>query len=273
MTPEKEARLGVLLEELGELLWAEAAASPLRDLEGIERELRRLGQTHLFPALAAFFVTRVAGAPTGHPRRLHTVLGVWTLSSQQAQRLQLKSQRQVSPLLEKCLLVAAAKTSFAQAEPDLRLLCGVGVSASTVRRFVVHTWHSAVPRQAPAVGPDRPAAALLCVDGGMVRLAGAAGGTQWRQYKALCLDDGVEMLAALDAEAVLVKRLRGRCRSGVVCIGDGHASGWNTVAALPWRHYRGGHPGRCWTGIISKRICGSNHGDERQLFLRSYCLT
>ena len=29
--------------------------------------------------------------------------------------------------------------------------------------------------------------------------------------------------------------MHGRCRRGVVCIGDGHESVWNTVAALPLR--------------------------------------
>ena len=43
------------------------------------------------------------------------------------------------------------------------------------------------------------------------------------------------MIASLADESTLVKRLRGRCRSGVVCIGDGHESVWNTVAALPLR--------------------------------------
>lgn len=235
MTPEKDARLRALLNEVAELLFEEADASQLTTLEGLERELRRLGQEHLFPTLAAFFVRRVAGAPDGHPRHLNTVLGTWTLSSEQARRLQVKSHRQVSPLLEKCVLVAAAKTSFAQVEKDLMLLCGVVVSDSTVRRLVVNTWNGAVPCQAPPrpAPPAASSASLVCVDGGMVRLEGEAGGTQWRQYKAICLDSGEEIVASLGEEEFLVQCLRGRCCRGVVCIGDGHDSVWNTVAALP----------------------------------------
>jgi hypothetical protein len=92
--------------------------------------------------------------------------------------------------------VAAAKTSFAQVEKDLALLCGALVSDSTVRRLAVNTWNSSVPAQAPAstaastdASPSVSAwASLVCVDGGMVRLENASGGTQWRQYKALCLN-------------------------------------------------------------------------------------
>ncbi len=54
MTPEKEAHLQALLQELADLLFEEADASQLTNLEGLERELRRLGQEHLFPTLAAF---------------------------------------------------------------------------------------------------------------------------------------------------------------------------------------------------------------------------
>ena len=261
MTPEKEAHLRALLQELGELLFEEADASQLTDLEGLERELRRLGQEHLFPTLAAFFVRRVAGAPTGHPRHLNTVLGMWTLSSEQARHLKVKSHRQVSPLLEKCLLVAAAKTSFAQAEKDLALLCGVLVSDSTVRRLVVNTWNGSVPSRPPTSASN--SVSLVCVDGGMVRLESEAGGTQWRQYKALCLDGGEEMLASLGEEDMLVKRLHGRCQSGVVCIGDGHKSVWNTVAALPlrarqevldWYHLKENVWKQPWGAARKKRI-------------------
>ena len=253
MTPDKDARLRALLDEVAELLFEEADAGQLTDLEGLEGELRRLGQEHLFPALAAFFVRRVAGAPTGHPRQVHTVLGTWTLSSEQARRLQVPSHRQLSPLLERCVLIAAAKTSFAQAEQDLAVLCGVSVSDSTVRRLAVNMGSGALLGQAAtsseanadAVASDaaateaaatEAAASLLCVDGGLVRLAAETGGTQWRQYKALCLDGGKpgsEMLASLEEEAFLVQRLQGRCTSGVVCIGDGHEGVWKTVAALP----------------------------------------
>ncbi len=74
---------------------------------------------------------------------------------------------------------------------------------------------------------------LVCVDGGMVRLEGECGGTQWRQYKAVSLEGGAEMVAVLEAEEKLAQHLEGRCSKGVVCIGDGHPSVWNTVAALP----------------------------------------
>ena len=54
----------------------------------------------------------------------------------QAEKLGLKPKTQLSPVLEKCCLVASAKGSYQEASEDVELMTGIAVSHSTLHRLV-----------------------------------------------------------------------------------------------------------------------------------------
>ena len=149
MSPEDAARLKELMREAEEILSRNMDLSQLKDLNDVELETRRRIHEYVAPELMAFLLPRMAG-PESRPRHssrqqtlprnsirtLQTTLGKLKLNSRQARKLGVDSHRQFSPLLEKFALVAAAKTSFAQAERDLAFLCGFRISDSTLQRLV-----------------------------------------------------------------------------------------------------------------------------------------
>ena len=85
-----------------------------------------------------------------------------SVASRYAQKLGLKPHTQLSPLLEKCCLVASAKTSYGQASEDMKLMTGMTVSDSSLHRLVQRV-------ELPPETSTRPITGLS-VDGGKVRL-------------------------------------------------------------------------------------------------------
>jgi hypothetical protein len=237
LSPEQEARKQKLIEELAELLWEEAEPEEPKTFEDIERILRRQGQEHIFPGLMSFFATRAAGPAETRgrmstPRTLRTILGLVQLSRGQAQRLQIRAHSQNSPLLERCLLVCAAKSSFRQAEKDVEMLLGIAVSDSTLRRVALSDQR---PVSSPSVSPPLGLYSRAAVDGGMVRLAEEESGTLWRQYKAVAAEDDQgnrRMEARLGEDEFLVRHFSPRMQPGAALLGDGHDGVWNLVARL-----------------------------------------
>ncbi len=244
LSSKKEARKKKLLRELAELLWEEAQAENPQTLEDIERILRRQGREHIFPELMPFFAQRVAGpaeekGKQSTQRHLQTLLGRVRLSRGQAQRLQVRPQTQNSPLLERSLLVCAARSSFAQAEKDVALLLGVSVSDSTLRRLALSDQRPATstatstasPKKIPGPTSYNRAAA----DGGMVRVAAEEGGTLWRQYKSVAAEEDSgrrHMQARLYEDEFLVRHFAPRMQPTAALLGDGHDGVWNLLARL-----------------------------------------
>jgi hypothetical protein len=286
MSPEDAARLKELMREAEEILSRNTDLSQLKDLDDVELETRRRIHEYVAPELMAFLLPRVAG-PESRPRHssrqqtlprnslrtLQTTLGKLKLNSRQARKLGVDSHRQFSPLLEKFALVAAAKTSFAQAERDLAFLCGFRISDSTLQRLVQR---ASIPVLAASSSTCSPSVHHLSVDGGKVRLATGTPepGTVWRDYKALALNGGLpgqEQHATLHDPITLAQRVRGR--PGVEeasFIGDGHPGIWNLmrtfrssqdaslqpgVEILDWYHLKENVHKHRWSKARKERIC------------------
>jgi hypothetical protein len=66
---------------------------------------------------------------------LKSILGTLRLTSEQAQRLQLKPRSQLSPMLERYCLRVSANVSYQHAAEDVALT-GIKVSAKTQQRLV-----------------------------------------------------------------------------------------------------------------------------------------
>lgn len=102
------------------------------------------------------------------------------MTSEQAQRLQVKPGVQLSPLLERCRLRVSANVSYQHAAEDVELFTGLRVSAKTQQRLVQRQ-----PFEPPQVSEPVGEASL---DGGTVRLIVVPGQQpSWKQYKAVHL--------------------------------------------------------------------------------------
>jgi hypothetical protein len=93
---------------------------------------------------------------------LKSILGSLSLTSEQAQRLQLKPHSQLSPMLERCCLRVSANVSYQHAALDVALFTGIKVSAKTQQRLVQRQMFDD-----PSVSE---AVTEVSLDGGMVRL-------------------------------------------------------------------------------------------------------
>ena len=58
------------------------------------------------------------------------------ISQKQGKKLGLRSKTQMSPGLEKCCLRLCAKSSYEQAENDLKTLMGISIGGSSLHRLV-----------------------------------------------------------------------------------------------------------------------------------------
>jgi hypothetical protein len=154
-----------------------------------------------------------------------------SVPSRQAKKLGLKSHTQLSPLLEKCCLVASAKTSYEQASEDLKLMTGMKVSDSSLHRLV----------QRVELSPETTTRVVtgLSVDGGKVRLRTAEPGPcEWRDYKAACLHDSLCNAYFQDNNALVSWIQKNPLASMVTCVGDGHDGIWNIITLITSEHER-----------------------------------
>lgn len=95
------------------------------------------------------------------------------MPSSHAKKLGLKKNTQLSPLLEKCGLVASAKTSYEQASEDMELMTGIKIGHSSLHRLVQRV-------ELPPETSARPVTGIS-VDGGKVRLrTPQTGPCEWR---------------------------------------------------------------------------------------------
>lgn len=147
------------------------------------------------------------------------------VASRVGKKLGLQARTQLSPVLERCCLVASAKASYQEAEEELQLMMGLTVGRSTLHRLVERC-------DLPEAPSDKPVAGLS-VDGGKVRLrTPTPGACEWRDYKAVQLHDSVCGAYFQDNDALVAWVKRHPLRSMVTCVGDGHDGVWNIIARL-----------------------------------------
>lgn len=157
---------------------------------------------------------------------MKSILGQLELTSEQAQRLQVKPGSQLSPTLERCCLRVSANVSYAHAAADVELLTGMKVSAKTQQRLV--------QRHPFQIEPVDQLVSEASLDGGSVRLIVESGQEpQWKQYKAVHLAPMDIHAAWLDDNEALTAWLNEQpCAVPLSCLGDGHDGIWNLFAQL-----------------------------------------
>jgi hypothetical protein len=148
------------------------------------------------------------------------------VTSEQAQRLQVKSGSQLSPMLERCCLRVSANVSYAHAAKDIELFTGMSVSAKTQQRLVQRQ-----PFEPPVIEEPVEEASL---DGGTVRLVVESGEQPlWKQYKAVHLAPMQIHTAWLEDNPALLAWLNNQpFTTPLTCLGDGHDGIWNLFAQL-----------------------------------------
>jgi hypothetical protein len=157
---------------------------------------------------------------------LKSILGSLSLTSEQAQRLQLKPHSQLSPMLERCCLRVSANVSYQHAALDVALFTGIKVSAKTQQRLVQRQMFDP-----PSVSE---AVTEVSLDGGMVRLVCATGeASAWKQYKAVHLHPGALHAAWFEDNTALVEWVNAQPLASVLtCLGDGHDGIWNLLSQI-----------------------------------------
>lgn len=162
---------------------------------------------------------------------MKTTIGIVSVASSRAKKLGLKKQTQLSPLLEKCGLVASAKTSYEQASEDMELMTGIKIGHSSLHRLVQRV-------ELPTETTTRTVTGLS-VDGGKVRLrTPQPGPCEWRDYKAVALHDSVCNAYFRDNEALVAWLKQNPLTSMVTCVGDGHDGIWNIITQIATEHER-----------------------------------
>lgn len=112
---------------------------------------------------------------------MKSCVGVIPLTEKQADRLELPSHSQISPLLEKCCLRLSANESYQNA-----LSRNFGSNGNEGRSY--YTTPTACSAQNSRLLMHSQAVTEVSVDGGKVRLRSETGaGSQWLEYKAVRL--------------------------------------------------------------------------------------
>ena len=156
---------------------------------------------------------------------MKTCLGWVKISQRQGKKLGIRSKTQISPGLEKCCLRLCAKSSYEQAENDLKTLMGISVGGSSLHRLVQKV-------ELPAGQGERKVSALS-VDGGKIRLRSEETGKgEWRDYKAVSLHESI-CEAFFQEPVALEKWSEKQPLSPILtCLGDGHDGVWNVIKTL-----------------------------------------
>ncbi len=161
---------------------------------------------------------------------MKSTLGELTITIRQAERLGVRSHRQLSPHLENCCLRVSANVSYEHAARDVAYLTGIRVPAKTQQRLV-HQQTFAQPTANEAVNE-------LSVDGGKVRIRTPLGEIcQWKDYKAMVTEAGI--MAAYHDNPILINWTNHQpLASPVTCLGDGHDGIWNIVNQISTSDHR-----------------------------------
>lgn len=152
-------------------------------------------------------------------------MGTITLKRNRAVQLGIKKYQRISPLLEKCSLLVCANNSYLRAEEDFKLLTGIDIGHSSLHRQVNH--------QNLPESISEQAVATLSADGGKIKIRNQQGGEgEWRDYKAVSLDNGLCEASFQDNEKLQRWVNQQRLFSVVNCLGDGHDGIWNLISGM-----------------------------------------
>jgi hypothetical protein len=75
-----------------------------------------------------FFIKNVTGESGGYKRRLKSIIGELVITSNQANKQELKNHSQISPYLEACCLRISASGSYERTTEEVEYLTGVSAS-------------------------------------------------------------------------------------------------------------------------------------------------
>jgi hypothetical protein len=141
------------------------------------------------------------------------------IGRKQGRKLGLEAKTAISPGLSKCCLRACAKTSYQQAESDLRELMGIKIGHSSLHRLVERV-------ELPEAQAET-ASEAASIDGGKICLRGSVEqGGQWRDYKLVSLHDNI-CEAFFQAPEALQTWSEAQPLSPIfTCLGDGHDGIW-----------------------------------------------
>ena len=122
---------------------------------------------------------------------MKTCVGEVKISQKQGKRLGLKGKTPISPGLEKCCLRLCAKSSYQQAEEDLKTLMGINVGHSTLHRLVqrVELPPAQATNKTSTVSVDGGKICLRCLRSSASsalqrhRSSEETGQGEWRDYK------------------------------------------------------------------------------------------
>lgn len=146
-----------------------------------------------------------------------------TVTSKQAQLLQVKPRSRLSPQMERCSLLLSANESFANAETDIAALTGMKISHST--------HHRRARDNGLGWGEAEETSRAISLDGGKVRLRTAEGEeSQWRDYKAVALHDSLCSARFQDNDDLAGWVAQQPLTAVVTVVGDGHPGIWNLAA-------------------------------------------
>jgi hypothetical protein len=152
-------------------------------------------------------------------------VGELPISSQQAQKLEVKPYTQLSPYLEMCCVRSSANVSYENASKDVEFFTGISVSSNTQQRLV-HRQDLSAPQIETTVEE-------LSVDGGKVRIRTPIGEeSAWRDYKVVALHEIATEAWFQDNNALIEWVNTQPIASTLTCIGDGHDGIWNIIREL-----------------------------------------
>ena len=172
------------------------------------------------------FCQTVSKTNEGYPRTLNSILGVLSLTSEQAKALEVLPGSRLSPHLELCCLRQSAIVSYEKASKEVQVQTGRRVSARTQQRLVQR--HEFVP---PMVEEPIQQCSL---DGAMIRLrTPEAEASEWKEYKAVNLIESHQGMAWFkDSEGLLNWANSLPMAENVWCLGDGHDGVWSLYARI-----------------------------------------
>jgi Uncharacterised protein family (UPF0236) len=165
------------------------------------------------------------GTTAGRKRLIKTVVGELTVSEKQAQKLDLKPRKRLSPMVEKNCLLLSANVSYANAARDFKELTGIDVGHSTQQRLVHRTTWKVKSAESTVLA--------VSVDGGKARIRTPEKGPNgYLDYKAIALHGSV-CGAWFQENGELLKYANSQPLAPVVsCLGDGHKGIWNIMAGI-----------------------------------------
>lgn len=127
--------------------------------------------------------------------------------------------------MEKCSLLICANNSYLRAEEDLTTLTGIKVGHSSLHRLVQK---NQLPEKVHQMTVHS-----LSIDGGKIKLRNPSQGKgEWRDYKAVSLDNGISAAYFQDNEKLLEWVNQQRLWSTITCLGDGHDGIWNIISGI-----------------------------------------